>query len=176
LRFLLDEMYSDTISSELRNRGVDAISIHDRSQLEGSTDEEVMRVAIGERRVLVTNNVRDYAPLVDKFGLRGERHFGVVFTDDATFPRTRDGIGLFVRAIMALDAGSGDEAMLDGVSTWNRIVAEARFAVGRSVHRLEDSRSRARTSRFADERALEALRKGRSSVRLFLRNSTDTAR
>lgn len=107
-------MYSDTISSELRKLGVDAISIHDRSQLEGSSDEEVMRVAIAERRVLVTNNVRDYAPLVEGFGLRGETHFGVVFTDDATFPRTRDGIGLLVRALAALDVGSSDDDILDG--------------------------------------------------------------
>jgi len=114
LRLVLDEMYSDTISSELRKLGVDAISIHDRPKLEGSSDEEVMRVAIAERRVLVTNNVRDYAPLVEEFGLRGEMHFGVVFTDDATFSRTRDGIGTLVQALAALAAGVGEDAMLDG--------------------------------------------------------------
>ena len=110
----MDEMYSDTISSELRRLGVDAISIHDRPQLEGSADEDVMRVAIAERRVLVTNNVRDYAPLVEEFGLRGETHFGVVFTDDATFPRTRDGIGSLVHALAALTASTRDDSMLDG--------------------------------------------------------------
>lgn len=107
-------MYSGTISSELRKLGVDAISIHDRSQLEGSSDEQVMRVAIAERRVLVTNNVRDFAPLVEQFGLRGETHFGVVFTDDVTFPRTRAGIGLLVRALVALAAGSSEDEMLNG--------------------------------------------------------------
>lgn len=107
-------MYSDAISSELRKLGVDAISVHDRTQLEGSSDDEVMRVAIAERRVLVTNNVRDYAPLVEEFGLRGETHFGVVLTDDATFPRTRDGIGLLVRALAAFAAGGRDDDMLDG--------------------------------------------------------------
>jgi len=114
LRLLLDEMYSDTISTELRRLGADAISLHERRELEGSSDEEVLRFAVVERRTLVTNNVRDYAPLVEAFGLRGETHFGVVFTDDATFPRTRDGIGSFVRALAALAAGTKDDGMLDG--------------------------------------------------------------
>jgi hypothetical protein len=107
-------MYSDAISSELRKVGVDAISIHDRSELEGSSDEVVMRVAIAEHRVLVTNNVRDYAPLVEDFGLRGQTHFGVVFTDDLSFPRTRAGIGLLVRSLVALAAGVEDDALMNG--------------------------------------------------------------
>jgi hypothetical protein len=73
-----------------------------------------MRAAIEERRVPVTNNVRDYAPLVEEFGLRGEAHFGVLFTDDATFPRTRGGIGSLVRALVAFQADSTDDEMLDG--------------------------------------------------------------
>src|SRR5438552_655550 len=107
-------MYSDAISIELRKLGLDVISIHDRPHLEGSSDEAVMRVAIAEHRVLVTNNVRDYAPLVEEFGLRGETHFGVVFTDDLSFPRTRAGIGLLVRSLVGFAAGTEEDDLVDG--------------------------------------------------------------
>lgn len=73
----------------------------------------VLRIAAAERRVVVTNNVRDFAPLVEEFGLRGETHFGVIFTDDATFPRTRAGIGLIVRAFAAFVQGTEDDDLLD---------------------------------------------------------------
>jgi hypothetical protein len=77
--------------------------------LKGQADDVVLRIATLERRVVVTNNVRDFAPLVEDFGLRGETHFGVVFTDDATFPRTHEGIGLLVRALASFVEGAPDD-------------------------------------------------------------------
>ena len=97
MRLLLDEHYNCAIAEELRRRGIDAIAIQEeRPDLEGQDDDVVLRTATAERRIVVTNNVRDYAPFVEDFGLRGETHFGVIFTDDATFPRTHAGIGLIV--------------------------------------------------------------------------------
>ncbi|MEX2046907.1 MAG: hypothetical protein WEE03_07065 [Chloroflexota bacterium] len=74
----------------------------------------ILRTATLERRVVVTNNVRDFAPLVEDFGLRGETHFGVVFTDDTTFPRTHAGIGLLVRALAVFVESVADDDLLDG--------------------------------------------------------------
>jgi len=109
LRLLLDEHYNFTIAEELRQRGVDAIAIQkERLDLEGQDDDVVLRTATVERRVVVTNNVRDFAPLVEDFGLRGDTHFGVIFTDDATFPRTHAGIGLIVRALAGFVEGAPD--------------------------------------------------------------------
>lgn len=115
MRLLLDEHYSYTIAEELRRRGVDAVAVQqERPDLEGRDDDVVFRTATVERRVVVTNNVRDYAPLVEDFGLRGETHFGVIFTDDATFPRTHAGIGLMVRALAAFVEGFPDDDLLNG--------------------------------------------------------------
>jgi len=115
LRLLLDEHYSHTIAEELRRRGVDAVATqNERPELEGQDDDVILRAATLERRVVVTNNVRDYAPLVEEFGLRGEPQFGVIFTDDATFPRTHAGIGLIVRALAAFVEGAPDDDLLNG--------------------------------------------------------------
>lgn len=67
---------------------------------------EVLRAATAEWRVVVTNNVRDYALLVEDFGLRGETQFGVLFTDDDTFPRSGQGVGLLIRSLAAFVAGN----------------------------------------------------------------------
>jgi hypothetical protein len=115
LRPLLDEHYNYTIAEELRRRGVDAVAIQkERPDLEGHEDDVVLRAATVEGRAVVTNNVRDYASLVEDFGLRGETHFGVIFTDDTTFPRTHAGIGLIVRALAAFVEGAPDEELLNG--------------------------------------------------------------
>jgi len=114
LRLLLDEHYNRAIAEDLRRRGIDAMAIQEeRPDLEGQDDDVVLRTATAERRVVVTNNVRDYAPLVEDFGLRGETHFGVIFTDDATFPRTRAGIGSIVRALAAFVVGTPGDDLLD---------------------------------------------------------------
>lgn len=115
MRVLLDEHYSCTIAEELRQRGVDAVAVQkERPELEGQDDEVLLRTATAEGRVVVTNNVRDYAPLVEDFGLRGETHFGVIFTDDATFPRTHAGVGLIVRALIAFVEGSRGDDLVNG--------------------------------------------------------------
>jgi len=114
VRFLLDEMYSPQIALALRGRGIDAISVHERPLLEGEPDDrEVLRAATGERRVLVSNNVKDLVPIVDEFAFAGEIHFGVLLTNDATFPRTRDAISLIVRSIEAFATGRADDEMRD---------------------------------------------------------------
>jgi len=115
LRLLLDEHYNHAIAEELRRRGIDAVAIQkERPELEGQDDDVLLRAATLERRVVVTNNVRDFAPLVEDFGLSGEMHFGVLFTDDATFPRTHAGIGLMVRALAGFVEGALDDGLLNG--------------------------------------------------------------
>lgn len=94
---------------------MDAVAVKgERPDLEGKDDDVVLRTASAERRVVVTNNVRDYALLVEDFGLRGETQFGVLFTDDETFPRSDDRIGLLVRSLATFVGGKQDDWLLDG--------------------------------------------------------------
>jgi predicted nuclease of predicted toxin-antitoxin system len=114
LKLLLDEHFAYAIAEELHHRGVDAVAItKDRPDLTGQDDAVVLRGANVDARVVVTNNVRDFAPLVDSFGLTGEQHYGVLFTDDDTFPRGEAGVGLLVRSLEAFANAKPDDWLLD---------------------------------------------------------------
>ncbi len=114
MKLLLDEHFDYVIAEQLSRRGVDAVAISkDRPNLAGHDDDAVLRAANAEGRVVVTNNVRDFAPLVDGFGLAGEQQYGVLFTDDDTFPRGEAGIGLLVRSLAAFAADKPDDWLLD---------------------------------------------------------------
>lgn len=90
MRLLLDEMISPAIARELRERGfeVDAVK-RDRPELESLSDGELVRRMSVERRAIVTNDVADFEPLHERVLRRGEEHYGILFTDDATLPRRR---------------------------------------------------------------------------------------
>ena len=114
MKLLLDEQFDPVIAEGLRQKGIDAVAVQrERPDLESQDDEVVLRAATAEHRVLVTNNAQDFAPLVEDFGLRGETHFGVVLTNDSTFPRSKAGVGLLVRALTALVHDAPDDDLLD---------------------------------------------------------------
>lgn len=105
MRLLLDEMYPATIADELRARGHDAASIHDKDcrWLEGAPDAEVFAAALSAGRVIVTENVPDYRRLEAAALARGEGVPGLVFTTNRRFPRGRAGtVGQLVIALEAL--------------------------------------------------------------------------
>jgi len=103
-------MYSPRIASALRDQGVDAVSVHERPELEGQpSDREVLRAATRDGRVLVSNNAKDLVPIVDEFALAGEMHLGVLVTNDVTFPRMRDAIGYMIQALARLASRADDE-------------------------------------------------------------------
>lgn len=103
MKLLLDEMISPRIARELRAKGFDVQAIKaDRPDLEAANDRDVLRRAAAEQRALVTNDVLDFGLLHDRLLAAGEEHYGVVFTDDATLPRDKASIPLWVNALSAL--------------------------------------------------------------------------
>ncbi len=68
MRFLIDEMFPPDTCARLAQRGHDAIHVRDRG-LDARPDSEVATVAAREERVLVTENVKDFA---------GERGIAIV--------------------------------------------------------------------------------------------------
>lgn len=115
-RLLLDEHFSPEIARQLRGRGHDAAAARERPELHGLADRELLAVAADERRVLVTENVADFAELHRQSVLRGVPHAGLVFTSPRRFPRTRRGIGPLVRALEAFLADGPPE--LAGQTWW----------------------------------------------------------
>ena len=60
MRFLVDEMFPAVTCQRLAERGHDAVHVRDRG-VDARPDTEVAAVAARENRVLVTENVKDFA-------------------------------------------------------------------------------------------------------------------
>jgi len=94
---LLDEMLSPKIADELRRRGHDVVAVAADPMLRSKTDAELFEWARENRRRIVTENVRDFRPLLrdDSSGP------GVIFLSSRTFPRSRKTVGVLIRALDA---------------------------------------------------------------------------
>ena len=102
MKLLLDEHYSPEIARRLREEGFDVVSVAERSELVSVGDAELFAVAAYERRALLTNNVRDFVALARRWATIGQDHYGLIFTADASLPRSRATIGKFIRRLRKL--------------------------------------------------------------------------
>lgn len=113
MRLLLDEMISPRVARELRARGYDVQAVkQDRPDLASRSDLELVRQMAAERRVIVTNDIADFQAMHDRLVASGEEHHGMIFTYDATMPRTKDAIPRWVQALSELIGEHGDDASL----------------------------------------------------------------
>lgn len=119
--FLLNEMWSAEIASQLRRRGVDAVAATELPRrYRGVADDEVFRRARTDGRAIVTDNVGDFARLVADAADRGESHPGVVFAVRPAFDRARPGVvGAMVNALAVL-ARSPESRRLAGSAIFLR--------------------------------------------------------
>lgn len=97
-RLLLDEMFSPAITMSLRELGHDVIAVAERSDLRSMIDNEVLAWAINETRWLLTENVKDFRPLLLS-AMQAETKVGVLFTSSRTFPRSRKNPGPLIEAL-----------------------------------------------------------------------------
>lgn len=66
------------IGRALRERGHDIHAIDAEKNLEGLKDEDVLKLAMSEDRVLITANVGDFLPLLTALGEAGRSHPGCI--------------------------------------------------------------------------------------------------
>jgi hypothetical protein len=96
-------MISPRIARELRARGHDVVAIKsDRPDLLSRLDVEIVQQMVTERRVVVTNNIKDYRPIHDRLLARGEEHSGMLFTLDDTMPRHKRKVSRWVDVLARL--------------------------------------------------------------------------
>lgn len=99
LRFLLDEHYPGRLARDLTLRGLDVLSLTlDRPELRGVDDTAVLRAAVTERRVVVTEDVRTFGVAAAQV----PEHVGIVYCHHARFPRTGTGLHVLAEALVAL--------------------------------------------------------------------------
>ena len=110
MRLLLDEMYPRRLAEQLRAEGHDVVAVVELPDLLGQEDAEVARWARDEGRVVVTENVVDFAPL------DLDSHAGLLLVNGRRWPRTPSGLPRLVTALRAwLDARTGDDGSRRGV-------------------------------------------------------------
>jgi predicted nuclease of predicted toxin-antitoxin system len=95
LLFLLDVHLPTEASAQLRQQGIDAVHAIELG-LERATDHDLLAQAAGRERILVTRNVRDFAPLA-KAHARTGRHFPGILFPSPSIPQ--EDVGGLVRAI-----------------------------------------------------------------------------
>ncbi len=100
-RLLLDEMLSGRIAEQLRARGHDAQAIVERADLVQLPDDQVLALAAGEQRVLVTLNIADFSTLGARWMSQGRVHAGLMLLSTATFPQDRSFVGAVLAALDA---------------------------------------------------------------------------
>ncbi len=82
---LLDEMFAPALASALCGESFDVVAVAGHPILAGAPDQAVAAWAAAEHRRLVTENVRDFAPLAGQ----GDPALRVLFTSSRRFPRSR---------------------------------------------------------------------------------------
>lgn len=94
---LLDEMFSPAIAAQLRARGHDVIAVAAEPTLRALSDAELYAWAGSNGRRLVTENAKDFRPLLQ----RADSSTGaaLLLTSSRTFPRSRRSAGTLVVAI-----------------------------------------------------------------------------
>lgn len=78
-RLLLDENVTPDLGAALRERGFDAVHVEDLD-LKHRDDDVVFAVAVREGRTVLTQNVRDFMPIVQAYDERGVHHPGLIVT------------------------------------------------------------------------------------------------
>jgi NAD(P)-dependent dehydrogenase (short-subunit alcohol dehydrogenase family) len=77
LRLLLDAHVSGRVmATALAKRGHDVRALTDEPALEGLDDEDVLRLAVEQDRILVTYDVKDFPPLLRAWAEAGRGHAG----------------------------------------------------------------------------------------------------
>jgi hypothetical protein len=94
-------MFSPAVAAELRALGHDVIAVADRPDLRSKSDEEVFAWANGEKRWLLTENVKDFRPIMLRALQAGSPDCGLLFTSSRVFPRSRKNPGPLIGALHA---------------------------------------------------------------------------
>lgn len=101
VRLLLDEMFSPAIAVALRDLGHDVLGLVERSELRAMTDEDVFAWAVTQGRWLLTENVKDFRPILLRALQADTAATGILYTSSRAFPRSRKNPGPLIQAVDA---------------------------------------------------------------------------
>lgn len=86
-RLLLDEHYADVIAGSLRAHDHDVVAVVAMPELRGSPDDVVFRWAAAAGRRVVTENIKDFRPLLLQTVAAGRETASLLLVPPRRFPR-----------------------------------------------------------------------------------------
>lgn len=108
-------MHAPVVASVLRDRGHDVFGVAGQDELRALTDEELFRWAVEDDRRIITENIKDFAPLLRRGDEMGRHAAPLLFTSSRTFPRTRRNPGPIIDALDGwLRAAQANEPPAEG--------------------------------------------------------------
>jgi predicted nuclease of predicted toxin-antitoxin system len=100
-RLVLDEMFSPAIVAALRELGHDIVAVAERGELRAMSDEEVFAWATAQSRWVLTENVKDFRPILLRALQADSAVTGILCTSNRAFPRSRKNPGPLIQALDA---------------------------------------------------------------------------
>jgi hypothetical protein len=94
-------MFSPAIAAALRGQGHDVVAVAEQPALRAMADEDVFGFAVAQGRWLLTENVKDFQPILQQALQAGVPVAGLLFTSSRAFPRSRKNPGPLIRAVDA---------------------------------------------------------------------------
>ncbi len=77
ISLLLDEDVWLGLAATLRQRGYDAVSVHELGRT-GLSDEEQMAFAVSQGRAILTHNIGDFVSIAKRYFTGGVKFYGVI--------------------------------------------------------------------------------------------------
>ena len=87
MKLLLDEMHAPAIAATLTEAGWYIVAVAAQAERRGMSDEDLLAQAAREHRLLVTENIADFASLANQWALEGRTDAGLIFTNPRRFNR-----------------------------------------------------------------------------------------
>lgn len=110
MRLFLDAHVSGKrIGAALRKNGHDVRDADDPA-LEGLPDADLLALAAGQQRIVVTSNVKDFWPLAQEWAAAGRSHAGLIFLSKSI---RHEHFGRIIRGVEALLEGTAQEEWTD---------------------------------------------------------------
>jgi predicted nuclease of predicted toxin-antitoxin system len=115
-RLLLDEMLPPQLATELSNRGIDTRAVTAEPALIGSSDDDLVELALAEQRTIVTMDVGDFHRIRINRTASGLPMPPLIFVSAARFATSRDATSRLVTALGA--AVAPDRTAASGGVRW----------------------------------------------------------
>ncbi|MFN0092142.1 MAG: DUF5615 family PIN-like protein [Acidimicrobiales bacterium] len=87
MKLVLDEMHAPVAAAALNDEGWDVVAVATVAGLRGTPDEELLTWAANEGRLLVTENIADFAAIAARWTAEHRDHAGLIFTSPKRFNR-----------------------------------------------------------------------------------------